>query len=343
MTADNIGHHTPMGSAVSKTELTRTNNDKGPASDKADTDGKLTVAQDIAGIVLSTLQQAAELAPVPYLREAAGLAVALFDMVQGTLENKSAFKGLASDACELVYTATSVWKDREEDNDGKPLPQDLIDHLKELLKTMTDVMQFAKARASRGPFARFISHKADAGRIQGFRAQIKDAMDRFGMQSHITVRDAVSRIQEQQAAILAALEAHAPNKSQLIASTEASSNPSSAPSTPHTPPFPRPAHAFTSFGNIVNNGEGTFNSVNGNYVVNNSSTNTSSKNSGNVMNISTVNSNNRYDAGGMGRANGNSRSMGMGSGPGRPLAAGRRKAEQQPGQRGRRRGMAATP
>ncbi|KAG5219391.1 hypothetical protein IMY05_C4928000200 [Salix suchowensis] len=142
--------------------------------------------------------QAAELAPVPYLREAAGLAVALFDMVQvesllvcgtdafhlpfeGYIREQISIQGLASDACELVYTATSVWKDREEDNDGKPLPQDLIDHLKELLKTMTDVMQFAKARASRGPFARFISHKADAGRIQGFRAQIKDAMDRFGV------------------------------------------------------------------------------------------------------------------------------------------------------------------
>lgn len=73
-----------MGSAVSKTELTTTSNDKGPANDKAETDGKLTVAQDIAGIVLSTLQQAAELAPVPYLKEAAGLAVALFDMVQVT-------------------------------------------------------------------------------------------------------------------------------------------------------------------------------------------------------------------------------------------------------------------
>ncbi|KAJ8690974.1 hypothetical protein PTI98_010591 [Pleurotus ostreatus] len=335
-----------MGSTVSKTEVTTTSNDKGPANDKVETDGKLTVAQDIAGIVLATLQQAAELAPVPYLKEAAGLAVALFDMVQSTSDNKSAFKALANDACELVYTATSVWKDREEDNNGKTLPQDLMDHLKELLETMTDVMDFAKARASRGLFARFISHKADAGRIQGFRAQLKDALDRFGMQSHITVRDAVSRIQEQQAAILTALEAHAPSKSQPSAITEdslATSNPSSTPSTPGTPSFPHPTHAFTSFGNIVNNGEGTFNSVNGNYVINNSTTNTSSKNSGNVMNISTVNSNNRYDAGGMGRTNGNARSMGMGSGPGRPPVAGRRKTEHQPGQRGRRRGKAATP
>ncbi len=218
--------------------------------------------------------------------------------------------------------------------------------------TMNDVMAFAKSRASRGIFARFLSHKADVGQIQGFRAQLKDALDRFGvciqfqistslhqllnfsfqMQSHITVRDAVARIQDQQTAILAALQAHAPGESLQIAPSE---------NTPST--FPHPSHSFTSFGNIVNNGEGTFNSINGNYVVNNTNTNTSSTNSRNIMNISTTNSNNRYDLGGIGRANGNTRSMGMGSGPGRQAVAGRRKAEHQPGQRGRRRGMVATP
>ncbi|KAL4258130.1 NACHT-NTPase and P-loop NTPases N-terminal domain-containing protein [Pleurotus pulmonarius] len=317
-----------MGSVGSKARVTETDS----GNDKVETDGKLTVAQDIAGIVLSTLEQAARFAPVPYLQEAAGLAVALFEMVQTTTDNKSSFKALANDACGLVYTATNVWKDREADNDGKAIPQDLMDHLKELLDTMNDVMAFAKSRASRGIFARFVSHKADVGQIQGFRARLKDALDRFGMQSHITVRDAVARIQDQQTAILAALQAHAPGESLQIAPSE------------NTPPtLPHPSHSFTSFGNIVNNGEGTFNSINGNYVVNNSSTNTSSTNSRNITNISTTNSNNRYDLGGIGRANGNTRNMGMGSGPGRSTSAGRRKAEHQPGQRGRRRGMGATP
>lgn len=164
------------------------------------------------------------------------------------------------------------------------------------------------------------------------------------MQSHITVRDAVSRIQEQQDAILAALEAHAPTKSQRSTSIEdslAASSPSPTPSTPHSTSFPNPTHPFTSFGNIVNNGSGTFNSVNGNYVVNNSTTNMSSTHSGNIMNISTVNSNNRYDLGGIGRANGNTRSMGMG--PGRPPILGRKKTDRQPLQRGRRRGVVPTP
>ncbi len=40
------------------------------------------VAQGVAGIVLSTLEQAAAFAPVPYLQQAAGLAIELIDMVQ---------------------------------------------------------------------------------------------------------------------------------------------------------------------------------------------------------------------------------------------------------------------
>ncbi|KAF4591305.1 hypothetical protein EYR40_009908 [Pleurotus pulmonarius] len=331
-----------MGSVGSKARVTETDS----GNDKVETDGKLTVAQDIAGIVLSTLEQAAHFAPVPYLQEAAGLAVALFGMVQTTTDNKSAFKALANDACGLVYAATNVWKDREADNDGKEIPQDLKDHLKGLLDTMNEVTIFAQGRASRGVVARFLSHKADAGQIQDFRAQLKDALDRFGMQSHITVRDAVARIQDQQAAILAALQAHAPRESPASAPLENAPDPGVA-SNPNTnllaPTFPHPSQSFTSFGNIVNNGEGTFNSINGNYVVNNSTTNTSSTNSGNITNISTSNSNNTYSSGGIGRANGNTRIIGVGSGPGRQAAAGRRKAEHQPGQRGRRRGMGATP
>ncbi|KAF4605845.1 hypothetical protein EYR40_004635 [Pleurotus pulmonarius] len=126
---------------------------------KVETDGKLTAAQDIAGIVLSTLEQASRIAPVPYLQDAVGLAVALFDMVQRTSENKSAFQSLANDACGLVCAAMNVWKDREVENNGAAIHQDLMNHLKELLNTLNDVTEFANARAARGTIARFVSHK----------------------------------------------------------------------------------------------------------------------------------------------------------------------------------------
>lgn len=40
------------------------------------------VVQDVAGIVIPTLERAAAFAPIPYLRQSAGLAITLVDMVQ---------------------------------------------------------------------------------------------------------------------------------------------------------------------------------------------------------------------------------------------------------------------
>lgn len=146
------------------------------------------------------------------------------------------------------------------------------------------------------------------------------------MQSHITVRDAVARIQDQQYAILDALKDHASttevdtNDSPHATSVERS--PSSkvasdhrvtlpASQAPRTSP-PSPTN-FTAFANITNNGSGAFKSINGNYAINNSTTNNSSTNSGNTTNVSTAHSNNTYNAGrkGWAKARGHN-GMGMG-------------------------------
>ncbi|KAL4258128.1 Fungal N-terminal domain-containing protein [Pleurotus pulmonarius] len=277
------------------------------------------VAQDVAGIVLSTLEQAATFAPVPYLQQAAGLAIGLIDMVQSTSDNKAAFKSLATDACGLVYAAANVWKDQDEKKDGKKIPRDLARHLEEMLETMRDIMKFAEMRAARGYLARFVSHKADSDKIQSYRVQLKEALDRFGMQSHITVRDAVARIQDQQDAILDAIKDRAstteedtsgsPHTASVRRSPPSPSSKKVEPGhqvtltsqVPRTSP-PSPA-SFTAFANITNNGSGTFNSINGDYVIDNSMTNNSSTNSGNITNVSTVNSNNTYSTGRNGWAN----------------------------------------
>ncbi|KAF9495929.1 hypothetical protein BDN71DRAFT_807031 [Pleurotus eryngii] len=266
------------------------------------------MTQDVAGIVISTLEQAALFAPVPYLQQAAGMAITLVDMVQTTSDNKSAFKALAADACGLVYTATNVWKDRGKD--GNKIPQDLENHLRELLKEMRDTMDFAKARAARGYLARVVSYKSDAGRILSHRLRLKDALDRFGMQSHITIRDAVARIQDQQDAILAALNRNSSmtdgtfsesTQAALVKRSPSSKGTSHDHSTLSTQalrdPLPSPTSS-TIFANVTNHGPERSNVINGDYVVNNSTTNTSVINSGNIATISTVNSNNRYDVGG---------------------------------------------
>ncbi|KAF9495893.1 hypothetical protein BDN71DRAFT_1446827 [Pleurotus eryngii] len=291
----------PMKSTGSKTPTTDEANKK--AARRANYED---MTQDVAGIVISTLEQAALFAPVPYLQQAAGIAITLVDMVQTTSDNKSAFKALAADACGLVYIATNVWKDRGKG--GNNIPKDLENHLRELLKEMQDTMDFAEARAARGYLARVVSYKSDAGRILSHRLRLKGALDRFGMQSRITIGDAVARIQDQQDAILAALNRNSSMTDGTFSESPQAAlvkrSPSSKGTSHHStlstqaPRDPLPSPTSTAFANVTNRGPERSNVINGDYVVNNSTTNTSVINSGNIATISTVNSNNRCDVGG---------------------------------------------
>ncbi|KAF9495934.1 hypothetical protein BDN71DRAFT_1446869 [Pleurotus eryngii] len=256
--------------------------------------------------VLSKLEQAALLAHVPNLQEAANLAISLLDVIPSLRGNKSVFRSLAADGCGLLYVVICSCEGC--DQEGRVLPQYLIHCLSVLLGKIKEAVDVG---ASRGVVSSFLFRGDDAKRIQECKEEARRYLHIFGLQSHSTVREALYRIQRRQGAILEALEARTASsqggKTPLDLSTSAAATSTHATTGPSTPPA-----AWTSYGNIVNNGEATFNSVDGNYVVDNSTTNASSINSGNIMNKSTINSNNAVHSR---RAN---RSMGSGTVPGGP-------------------------
>lgn len=272
--------------------------------------------QGLNEIVLSTLEQAANLPHAHELQKAADLATSLLKMINDTKSGskpESGFTSLVVEACNFLYAMMNEWKD------GKVLLPGLI--LK-LLHTLEEMNEFAVERASRGALSRFLHRMSDAVKTKKYGGQLKDSLAMFGLHSCITIEEAVSRIQDQSDAILAALKVQTSSSDRII--------PSSPTPFAHANPSTLPA----PFANIVNNGKGTLNSIHGNYVVNNTTTNASSTNSGDIMNISTINANNKYDPGhGMGRRNG---IMDVKSVPRRPSTGGRgRKAGYTSGQRGR--------
>ncbi|KAF7423018.1 hypothetical protein PC9H_011182 [Pleurotus ostreatus] len=186
--------------------------------------------------VLSTLEQAALLARVPNMQEAASLALSLLD-------SDSPFKSLATDACDLVYAAMNSLKNRV--NKGRALSgsQEMKNSLR-LIQTIKKANDFALGQASRGVVSNFVSRRRDAKIVQKYREELNRYSGLFGLQSHITIREAVSRIQGQSDAILEVLTTLG-----TPPSNEALSNMSSL---------------ITAFGSIVNDGQGTFNSIDGN-------------------------------------------------------------------------------
>ncbi|KAF4562664.1 hypothetical protein EYR36_004058 [Pleurotus pulmonarius] len=195
--ADAAGQITdrPMGSAHSKNAT-------------VDEDDKIalrlanyaaTTASSNGKNVLARVEQATLLAHEPHLQEAATLAVALLDMIPRLCGNESAFRSLATDACDLVYAVMNGYE--ECDKQGCTFPQGMV-HI--LQVSLQQIKQEVESVASRGFLSGFLSRGDDAERIKKCKEDSQRYLDMLELQSHITTRQAVSHIQEQTNTILAA-------------------------------------------------------------------------------------------------------------------------------------------
>ncbi|KAF9267799.1 hypothetical protein L218DRAFT_1073884 [Marasmius fiardii PR-910] len=156
----------------------------------------LSAISGVSVIILETLKDVARFAPVPYLSDISYAALSILDAVQTCSSNKEGFKRLASDSCELVYAVTSTCNGITKD--GKTLPADLEEHLRQLLESLRRVQGFIAKQLRRNRFSRFLTYRSDTGTIQEYREDLRHSLDLFGLQSDITIRETVQRISEKQ-------------------------------------------------------------------------------------------------------------------------------------------------
>ncbi|KAJ3801114.1 hypothetical protein GGU11DRAFT_288673 [Lentinula aff. detonsa] len=194
-------------------------------------------------LTLDALRSAAAFAPIPYLGEAAQLAMSIWDAVQTTQDTKASLRALGSDAISLVYAVMTTCdevlkrntqkgsepviedaselkesdgenKDKEEESSKDPeqakdeekLNPELRRNLEGLCLTLTDLEHFAKHVASRNVVLRFLTARSDAGKVVEFQNKMKMALDLFALQSNITLRQVTCRIETQQAQLLTTLQ-----------------------------------------------------------------------------------------------------------------------------------------
>ncbi|TFK35759.1 hypothetical protein BDQ12DRAFT_668382 [Crucibulum laeve] len=256
---------------------------------------------ELTGILLTTLQDAARLSPVPGLSDAASLALGILKMVETAQGNSEAFKKLAKDACGLVYTV--VCSVQEMQYKKETIDKSLFDNTDELVKNLHSIQKFAEKEGRRGKLMRLLRYQSDMGKIQGYREMLRHSLDIFGLQSNISMRDSVARMMEQQERIIADMQrrrqeeerAQAPKEQERQTDTSKSSSgssagpensrsstSSSAPSSIATPALPK---LRTAFGNIQLHsptGASTFTSIAGDNIDNNNSSTVTNTNSGNT-------------------------------------------------------------
>ncbi|KAJ6497571.1 hypothetical protein C8R45DRAFT_983452 [Mycena sanguinolenta] len=161
-------------------------------SSQAESNAAFDAAFDISQTVLATLTTAAQFAPVPFLQEASFLALAILTSVRGAKDNKEGFKQLANDACDLVSAIVCVYNDMEKE--GLKPSSGLKKHVEDLISLLKTINQFAQRHVQKGTFQRMVGLQRDNGRIQQYRSRLRQALDVFGLQSSITIHEAVVQI-----------------------------------------------------------------------------------------------------------------------------------------------------
>ncbi|KAK7051477.1 hypothetical protein VNI00_004451 [Paramarasmius palmivorus] len=281
---------------------------------------RLSVASDISMTVLTALKEASLSAPIPYVGIACALALEIATAAQGAKDNKDAFKRLAKDTCSLVLQINAVCselapayneKERQEscgsekkdekflENEGDAygmLSPMLHKHLDGLKETLIEIREFVQHRISRTYWRRYVASKSDLGKIQEFRDRIRQALDVFGIQSHITVRENLDRIAHRQESMHDELKTHwggvrrdspepmspIDNKNKNPFATDTSpSSPDTASSVSFDDAFKGLLSSSTISGTI------TFNNIKGDSHVTTNNVNNSSSNCGNTYHYST--------------------------------------------------------
>ncbi|KAJ7503043.1 hypothetical protein B0H11DRAFT_2188145 [Mycena galericulata] len=147
---------------------------------------------DISAIVFATLQAGSQLAPLPFLQQASCLALEILNTVRGARDNKEAFKSLARDACELVSAIVCVYQDMEKD--GLQPSLGLKKRVNELISLLQRIKLFCDKHISKGALQRMVRLQSENGKIQQYRAQLRQALDVFGLQSSISIHENVVQL-----------------------------------------------------------------------------------------------------------------------------------------------------
>lgn len=134
-------------------------------------------------VVLALLRDAASLAPLPYLRNAAATTLTIIQIGQTVKDNKADFRRLCEDAATLTAVVYQS-RQRSEDPDGWP-GEGLKDAVDNFLKTLNMILEFSQAQVERARVIRVMNSVGDGNKIREFRERLAQATSRFEISAHL--------------------------------------------------------------------------------------------------------------------------------------------------------------
>ncbi|KAF8644793.1 hypothetical protein AX16_008255 [Volvariella volvacea WC 439] len=156
---------------------------------------------DLPAIVLGTLKDVGDWAPIPLLSTVASLTLTIYDIAMTVQENKEAIKSLANDTAEASYIIITGLQ--HEGRKGVQYTSQIETDLRALLDDLQKIELFIKKyREKRKWYTKTFNYQADKGAIAGHRESLNHALTKFGLKSNIELRILVSKLVDEQTKFL---------------------------------------------------------------------------------------------------------------------------------------------
>ncbi|KAF5310109.1 hypothetical protein D9619_010513 [Psilocybe cf. subviscida] len=152
-------------------------------------------------MILGLVQQASKLTGLPYLSDAAGIALKLVQVAQAVKDNKEGFKELADDSAQLVAVFYRSYQGAR--NQAEWLNSDGIrTAAKDLERCLFSIKKLGEKMKARGLLRRVLCYVIDANTIKKYRQQLSSATTQFQVAAQLDMRDVLVQIEKNQDELL---------------------------------------------------------------------------------------------------------------------------------------------
>ncbi|KAF9060042.1 hypothetical protein BDP27DRAFT_1340247 [Rhodocollybia butyracea] len=166
---------------------------------------------NVSESVLKAILSSAQLVPSQYVGTLSSIALGIWNAVSEAKDNKDDLRQLACLIVSLVHSAVLTYNQvyqhsysylsPSNSDDGSSVST-LNKHLEELITTLRDIQSFITNLMRRPLLQRIISSKSDSKMVKDYQKNMRHALDVFSLQSTITLRGSLTKIECQQEALL---------------------------------------------------------------------------------------------------------------------------------------------
>ncbi|PPQ99619.1 hypothetical protein CVT24_005197 [Panaeolus cyanescens] len=153
-----------------------------------------------SGPLLHALRDVAMVAPVPFLRQAAGLAVTLWTTVDSMRDNQAHFERLRDTAVRLIVGLNHSFTDSQ--NANRWMDEQVSRILKDIVLDLQQITSFCEDVNRRPIYKRALYNMSDKSKVREYEDKFRNTVMQFQTLSHVKLHESLSVIYDRSSQIM---------------------------------------------------------------------------------------------------------------------------------------------